>query len=106
MSRKPMVTRAIITTTATILCLNKETGETPTRVVNLPRSYKNEQEILEAARPIVEEEENLRAVFVTGTVQNVQRYGMSESDFIKYAKPIIKKSDEEPADETPEETNN
>ena len=104
MSRKPMVTRAIITTNASILCLNKETGETHTRVVSLPRTYKSEQEILEAARPIIESEFDLRPVFVSGTETVIQRYGMSEADFIAFATPIPKKGKSKEAEETEQES--
>lgn len=84
MARAPMVTRTIITTKATIMCLNIESGEPFNTVVTLPRTYKDENSLLKVARKQIEND-TVKAVHVVDTEEVETLYGMSEQDFIIHA---------------------
>lgn len=85
--RTPMVTRTIQTTYCSILCLDVESGEPFNKEVILPRTYKDENAILKAAKPLIETD-TVKAVHVAATSVNETLYGMSEADFITYAKEL------------------
>lgn len=81
MARVPMVTRTIVTTKATVMCLDVE-EQKPTLVeVTVPRTYKTEEALLKVARPLIETD-SLKAVKVTKTEQIETLYGMNEQEFI------------------------
>lgn len=88
MSKKPQVTRTIPTTYAALLVADTDAAEFSTVEVNLPRTYKDDDAIIKAARPQVETTPNLKVVAVTTTKVTEQLYGMSEAEFLKYAKPL------------------
>lgn len=82
--RKPMVTRTIISTKATVLCLNVETAEPCNKEFVLPRTYKDEKKILKAIEAM-NDDENLKAVHVVKVETLEELYGMTEEEFIKNA---------------------
>ena len=96
MARKPMVTRTINTTTAKVLCLNVETGESFEKEVTLPRTYKDDKKVLELAKENVDTE-IVKAVHIVSTTVNEVRYGMDEQKFIDNAEviPALTKNEKE-----------
>lgn len=94
MAKESKITRTIQTTEATILCLNIETAEPENKTIVLPRTYKNERDIIRAAEK-QNTDSNLRLVHVVDVELHSQLYGMPESLFLKYAEPITKAEAEE-----------
>lgn len=88
MAKKPMVTRTVTTTFAAILVADTQKAEFTTSEVTLPRTYKDDDAIIKAARPLVETEPHLKAVSVSHSETREQLYGMSELEFLKYAKVL------------------
>ena len=87
MARKPMVTRKIKFTSVNVLCVNIETGETFNRVVKLSGYYKN----LVKLRNVVDEKINtdtVKAVQFVDVTQGTKLLGMTEEEFMSYAKPL------------------
>ena len=84
MARTPMVTRTIVTTKATSMCLDVEAGEPFNKEVTLPRTYKDEKALLKKVRPLVETE-TVKAVHVVDTEEVETLYGMTEQEFIENA---------------------
>ena len=84
MARTPMVTRTIVTTKATLMCLDIEAGEPFNKEVILPRTYKDEKALLKKARPLVETD-TIKAVHVVDTEEVETLYGMTEQEFIENA---------------------
>ena len=84
MARKPMVTRTIVTTKVNVLCLDIKSAEPINKVVTLPRTYKDEKQLLKKVEEIVNTDE-VKAVHVVGKEEVETLYGMSEQDFINNA---------------------
>ena len=84
MARKPMVTRTIVTTKVNVLCLDIKSAEPFNKVVTLPRTYKDEKQLLKKVEEIVNTDE-VKAVHVVGKEEVETLYGMSEQDFINKA---------------------
>lgn len=106
MARKPMVTRTIQTTRATVLCLNIQGGTPFSTEVVLPRTYKDEKGLLKAAENALNTD-TVKAVHITGATVQETLYGMSEQDFIRLAKPMVargKFGTVENGDNDPDET--
>ena len=91
--RKSMVTRTFQTTRATVMCLDIEAGESVTRVLTLPRTYKDSKKLLKACEEAITEE-NVKAVHVVDTEVIETLYGMEEQKFIENAIAIPKKNAE------------
>lgn len=89
--RKPMITRTITTTKATIMVADTVAGEILNQEVTLPRTYKNDEAILKAARPLVESDE-IKAVSVVNVEICEALYGMSEQAFIENAELLPAKT--------------
>lgn len=87
--RKPMVTRTFQTTKATVMCLDIEAGESVTKVLTLPRTYKDDKNLLKACEEAITEE-NIKAVHVVDTEVIETLYGMEEQKFIENA-VVLKK---------------
>lgn len=81
MARKPMVTRTIKVTQACVLCLDIEQGEPCTKEVTLPRTYKNDEAILKAAKAAVDTD-TLKAVSISKSWVEEKLLGMPEDFFI------------------------
>ena len=88
--RKPMVTRTFQTTKATVMCLDIEAGESVTRVLTLPRTYKDSKKLLKACEEAITEE-NVKAVHVVDIEVIETLYGMEEQKFIENAVVLEKK---------------
>lgn len=94
--RVHMITRTVKTTTAKVMTVSTEDGSTTVKDYELPRTYKDTKAVLRALEDKNTDTEKL--VHVVSTTVNERLYGMSESDFIKYAQPIEKTSKDAPAD--------
>lgn len=81
MARKPMITRTVNSTVATVLCLDLAEQKPFEREVILPRTYKTVADMLKVAEHIVNAE-NVKAVHIKDYHVEETRYGMTEEDFI------------------------
>lgn len=84
MARIPMVTRTIVATNVSVMCLDVEQGEPCTRTVTVPRTYKDDGVLLKKVKPMIETD-NLKAVHIVAKEEIETLYGMSEQDFIEHA---------------------
>lgn len=87
MARKPMVTRTIQSTIATIACYNALTNEMVTKELELARTYPNNDKLMKAAVPVLEPA-YLKPVHVLKTEVIRTLYGMSEQSFIEHAEKL------------------
>ena len=85
MARIPMVTRTITTTKANVLCVNILSGETFDKEIIVSRTYKTDDVLMKKIKPIIEVEDNVKAVHVISKEEIETLYGMTEDDFIKNA---------------------
>lgn len=97
MARVPMVTRTIVATKITALCLNIETGEPFNETVTVSGTFKDERSMLKAAEKLINTETE-RAVHIVFSEEIETLYGMTEQEFIEKAKvlpPRTKKEEEQ-----------
>lgn len=87
MARKPMVTRTIQSTVATIACYNTVTNEMVTKELELARTYPNNDKLMKASVPVLEPA-NLKPVHVLKTEVIRTLYGMPEQAFIEHAEKL------------------
>lgn len=85
--RKSMITRTITTTTAVLLMADTVAAEMHNTTVTLPRTYKDNDAVLKAARPLVETETD-KAVSVVSITINETLYGMTEEQFLSMAEVL------------------
>lgn len=115
--KESMVTRTIITTEATCLCLNTETAEPFNVRVTVPRTYKDNEVLLKAVKKVVQTTgitdpdgntyfgEPIVVAKVIDTTEVETLYGMTETEFLANAKqlpPRGTKQDVPTCDECPE----
>lgn len=108
MARVPMVTRTIVATKATVMCLDVVQGEPINKDVTVPRTYKDEESLLKKVKSVIETE-TLKAVHIVSTEEIETLYGMTEQEFIQCAKvlpPRGSNGDMNTGDEAEPETNN
>ena len=86
MARKPMVTRTVTTTNATVLCVNTVAEETVTQVVEVPRTYTDDSKLLKAVKETLDSTIIPVKVISTETVETL--YGMTEQQFIEQAEKL------------------
>lgn len=84
MARKPMVTRTIVTTKVTLMCLNIQTGEPFNEVLTLPRTYSDDKKLLKVVQETFDTDEK-KAVHIIAKEEIETLYGMTEQDFIQNA---------------------
>ena len=92
MARERMVTRTISTTTIEVLFINIETSEVGTKHFVLGQNMvKDEKTMLNNAQAMLDTETG-NALWKCVAVKNVKEeeplYGMTEQDFLKYAKVL------------------
>ena len=87
MARIPIVSRTITTTKVTAMCCNITTGETETKVITVPRTYKDEKKLLKVAKELAETDE-LKVVHIVDTEVEETLYGMTEAEFIENAQVL------------------
>lgn len=84
MARVPMVTRTIITTKVSVMCLDIETGEPCNESVVVPRTYKDDEKLLKKVKEVLETE-TLKPVHIVDKKEIETLYGMTEQEFIDHA---------------------
>lgn len=87
MARKPQVTRTITTTVVSLFCVNTEDRTTFEQSLTLPRTYKDEQKLMKAVEKALEGEP-IKAVDINGYEVKETLYGMTEEEFIQYARVL------------------
>lgn len=87
MARKPMVTRTVQTTLATVLCLNTETAEPFNQTVTLSGTFKDNKAVMKAVKSLIENDTISVAKVVDIEIKE-KLYGMPEQDFINAAKVL------------------
>lgn len=92
--RKPMVTRTIKSTIATVLCLDVEKAEPFNYTVELARTYKDEKHLMKAVREKVDTDD-VKAVHLVSVDVKEALYGMYEDEFIEHAKELPSRTKEE-----------
>lgn len=85
--RKKLITRTIQFTNLTLLMADTESAEMYNSYTTIPGTYKDEKAMLNAVRPIVEDDTH-KLVSLVGWTVGSQLYGMLEADFMGQAKPI------------------
>ena len=91
MARERMVTRTVVTVETDVLVINVDTAETGTKKFVLTQNMvKDEKSMLNNAQTMLEKEcgENWKAVSIKGIKEQETLYGMTEQDFLKYAKVL------------------
>lgn len=79
--RKPMVTRTIITTKATALCVNPQTAETFEQDFTISGKIEDKEKVLKAVRK--QFSDNTTVIAAVRELSFIEAlYGMSEADFI------------------------
>lgn len=94
MARPQMVTRTFQTTKVKLLAVTVSTEKTEIVELVLPRTYKDNKEILKAVEKS-NENPDVKYVHVVSTEVEETLYGMLESDFIKHAKILPPRSAKE-----------
>lgn len=87
MARTPMVTRTIVATKSNVMCLDVQAGEPFIKVVTVPRTYKDNEALLKKVKPLIETD-TVKAVHIVDTEEIETLYGMTEQEFIQYAKVL------------------
>lgn len=98
MARVPMVTRTIVTTKANVMCLDVQVGEPFNKEVIVPRTYKDNETLLKKVKPMIETD-TVKAVHIVDSEEIETLYGMTEQEFIKYAK-VLPPRDSKEVDKT------
>ena len=87
MARKPMVTRTLISTVAIVLCLNVETAEPTNETFTIARTFKDDDKLMKALKA-EHETVDLKLVHIVDKSEVEKLYGMTETDFMKYASEL------------------
>lgn len=98
MARVPMVTRTIVATKITALCLNIETGEPFNETVTVSGTFKDEKSMLKAAEKLINTETD-RAVHIVFSEEIETLYGMTEQEFIQKAQVLPPRGKKEEAEQ-------
>ena len=91
--RKPMVTRTIISTSVTALCVNPQTAETFEQEFTLTGKIDDKDKVLKRASKLYNTDD-CTIVAIRNLKEVNELYGMNEVDFIKGAKildPVTRK---------------
>lgn len=94
MARVPMVTRTIVMTRVSVMCLDVQVGEPCNKVVTVPRTYKDDEALMKKVRPLLETE-TLKPVHIVDKEEIESLYGMTEQDFIEHAKLLPPRNSEQ-----------
>ena len=81
-----MVTRTVTTTKATVLCVDTVAEETVTQVVEVPRSYTDDNKLLKVVKESLDTTVVPVKVISTEIVETL--YGMTEQKFIELAEKL------------------
>lgn len=103
MAKEALITRTITTTVCEVFCVDKKSKETFTSTVILPRTYKDETAMLNAAYAAIDSDD-VRAVSIESYEVKNELRGMSEADFIKFSKILPPRTAKPAATETEDST--
>lgn len=84
MARKPMITRTIVTTDVTCICVDITKGETFNETIIMPRTYTDDKKLLKAVQNYFDTDER-KAVSIVNKKEIETLYGMDETTFINNA---------------------
>lgn len=87
MARERMVTRTVVATKVTALCLDIETAEPFNKVVILSGVFKDKNALEKATKKVIDTETR-KCVAVVDYVEKETLYGMTEQQFIELAKVL------------------
>lgn len=87
MARERMVSRTVVATEVTALCLNIETAEPFNKTVILSGTFKDKQAIEKAAKKVIDTDLE-KCVTVVEYTEKETLYGMPEQLFIELAKVL------------------
>lgn len=87
MARVPQVTRTIITTKVSVLCMDIENEAPVKKEVTLPRTYKDDAHVLKTVKKMMDTDK-LIAVRILSTEVEETLYGMTEQKFIELAEKL------------------
>lgn len=87
MARERMVTRTVIATKVTALCLNIETAEPFNKDVTISGTFKDKQAVERAAKKVIDTETE-KCVAVVEYHETETLYGMTEQKFIELAQVL------------------
>lgn len=76
------------------MCLDIESGETCNKSVVVPRTYKDDETLLNKVKEVIETE-TLKAVHIVGKEEIQTLYGMTEQEFIEHAEVLPKRTSTE-----------
>lgn len=85
MARERQVTRTINVTTATALCMDITTKETEERELVITGEVPTDEKMLKDLRKLYETD-TFKVVTIMGLETKEELYGMTEVEFLKYAK--------------------
>lgn len=92
MARERMVTRTVSTTTVDVLVINIETAEVETKSFVLGQNMtKDEKTMLNNAQKMLDDETGTtlwKCVAIKNIKEEETLYGMTEQDFLRYAKVL------------------
>lgn len=100
MARTPQVTRTILTTKASVLCLDLITQQPVVKEITLPRTYKDEAHLIKVIKAQIDNDA-IKAVHIQSAEVVETLYGMTEQKFIELAdilpprKQILNKTENE-----------
>lgn len=89
---KNMVTRTILTTEVSVLCLDLIKSEPFNKEVTLPRTYKDEKAMMKKVSALIDNDE-CKAVHIVHSQVVETLYGMPEEDFIAAAQILPPRKD-------------
>ena len=84
MARTPMVTRTISVTKCKVMCCDVEAGDTIIEEVTVPRTYKNDEQLMKVVKSVLETEQ-IKPVHIVAKEVVETLYGMTEQMFIENA---------------------
>lgn len=87
MARKPMVTRTLISTQVTVLCLDIQSAEPSNVTFSIARTFKDDDKLMKALKD-EHETDDLKLVHIVDKKEVEKLYGMTETDFMKYASEL------------------
>lgn len=96
MTTNKMVTRTVISTTATVLVFDTKLGDTSEQVFVVPGKYPNDDNLLKQLKKVYDTEVT-KLLHVKSSELIEELRGMSEQDFLVYSKalpPRAKKEEE------------
>ena len=82
------ITRTMKTTHATVMVLDTETAEVSNLTFELAGTFKDDGATLKAIAKVADVPETTKIVAVVDREVSEQLYAISETDFLKYARPI------------------